>query len=103
VLLPYLQCSINDTKCSACLLGNFALDGGADGEMPMYSSLNSPQARQSRAANPHRPVGARRPACRAVGRLGYQELLLIEKKADGTVRCRSVGPVAFVPMKPALR
>ena len=38
-----------------------------------------------------------------VGRLGDQELLLIEKKADGTVRRRSVGPVAFVPMKPGLR
>jgi protein-L-isoaspartate(D-aspartate) O-methyltransferase len=38
-----------------------------------------------------------------VGRLGGQELVLIEKKADGTLRRRSVGPVAFVPMKPGLR
>jgi hypothetical protein len=37
-----------------------------------------------------------------VGRLGGQELVLIEKKADGTLRRRSVGPVAIVPMKPGL-
>jgi protein-L-isoaspartate(D-aspartate) O-methyltransferase len=37
-----------------------------------------------------------------VGRLGSQELVLIEKKADGTLRRRSVLPVAFVPMKPGL-
>jgi protein-L-isoaspartate(D-aspartate) O-methyltransferase len=34
------------------------------------------------------PVGARFP----------QDLLLIEKQADGTVRRRTVAPVAFVPM-----
>jgi protein-L-isoaspartate(D-aspartate) O-methyltransferase len=38
-----------------------------------------------------------------VGRLGGQELVLIEKKADGTLRRRSAGPVAFVPMKPGGR
>jgi protein-L-isoaspartate(D-aspartate) O-methyltransferase len=38
-----------------------------------------------------------------VGRPGGQELVLIEKKADGTLRRRSVGPVAFVPMKPEHR
>ena len=38
-----------------------------------------------------------------VGRPGGQELVLIEKKADGTLRRRSVGAVAFVPMKPELR
>jgi protein-L-isoaspartate(D-aspartate) O-methyltransferase len=38
-----------------------------------------------------------------VGQFGGQELVLIEKKVDGTLRRRSVGPVAFVPMKPALR
>jgi len=38
-----------------------------------------------------------------VGRLGSQELVLIEKKADGTLRRRSVIPVAFVPMKPEFR
>ena len=38
-----------------------------------------------------------------VGRLGSQELVLIEKKADGTLHRRSVVPVAFVPMKPELR
>ena len=37
-----------------------------------------------------------------VGRLGGQELLLIDKKPDGTLRRRSIGPVAFVPMKPGL-
>jgi hypothetical protein len=35
--------------------------------------------------------------------LATKNLLLIDKKADGTVRRRSVGPVAFVPMKPGLR
>jgi protein-L-isoaspartate(D-aspartate) O-methyltransferase len=38
-----------------------------------------------------------------VGQLGGQELVLIEKKVDGTLRRRSVVPVAFVPMKPDLR
>ena len=38
-----------------------------------------------------------------VGRMGSQELVLIEKKADGSLRRRSVGPVAFVPMKPGGR
>ncbi|MCX6632746.1 MAG: protein-L-isoaspartate(D-aspartate) O-methyltransferase [Candidatus Solibacter sp.] len=38
-----------------------------------------------------------------VGRLGSQELVLIEKMANGTLRRRSVGPVAFVPMKPGGR
>jgi protein-L-isoaspartate(D-aspartate) O-methyltransferase len=38
-----------------------------------------------------------------VGSLGSQELVLIEKRADGTLHRRSVGPVAFVPMKPGGR
>ena len=38
-----------------------------------------------------------------VGRPGDQELVLIEKKADGTLRRRNMGPVAFVPMKPGGR
>lgn len=33
-----------------------------------------------------------------VGDFGLQELILIEKKADGTTTRRSVAPVAFVPM-----
>jgi protein-L-isoaspartate(D-aspartate) O-methyltransferase len=36
-----------------------------------------------------------------VGPAGYQELLLIEKKPDGSFRRRSVCPVSFVPMTPA--
>src|SRR5450759_3568741 len=38
-----------------------------------------------------------------VGPMGAQELVLIEKKADGSLRRRGVGPVAFVPMKPGGR
>ena len=38
-----------------------------------------------------------------VGRLGGQELVLIEKKSDGTLRRRNIGAVAFVPMKPEFR
>jgi protein-L-isoaspartate(D-aspartate) O-methyltransferase len=36
-----------------------------------------------------------------VGSMGAQELIVIEKKADGTIRRRSICPVSFVPMKPA--
>jgi protein-L-isoaspartate O-methyltransferase len=32
-----------------------------------------------------------------------QELIVIEKKPDGTIKRRSVCPVSFVPMKPAGR
>lgn len=35
-----------------------------------------------------------------IGSQGIQELVVIDKKADGTTR-RSAGPVSFVPMKPA--
>ena len=38
-----------------------------------------------------------------VGRMGDQELVLIEKKANGSLSRRSVRPVAFVPMKPGGR
>jgi protein-L-isoaspartate(D-aspartate) O-methyltransferase len=36
-----------------------------------------------------------------VGPAGYQELLLIEKKPDGSLRRQAVCPVSFVPMTPA--
>jgi len=36
-----------------------------------------------------------------IGPMWSQELMVIEKKADGTIRRRSVCPVSFVPMKPA--
>ena len=36
-----------------------------------------------------------------IGSTSVQELIVIEKKADGTIRRRSAGPVSFVPMKPA--
>jgi protein-L-isoaspartate O-methyltransferase len=44
------------------------------------------------------------PARRAtlpLGSTSVQELIVIEKRADGTIRRRSAGPVSFVPMKPA--
>ena len=34
------------------------------------------------------------------GPLGDQELVLVEKKADGTLQRKTFGPVSFVPMKP---
>ena len=36
-----------------------------------------------------------------IGSTSVQELIVIEKRADGTIRRRSAGPVRFVPMKPA--
>ena len=36
-----------------------------------------------------------------VGSTWNQELVLVEKRADGTIRRRSAGAVSFVPMKPA--
>ena len=36
-----------------------------------------------------------------IGSTSVQELIVIEKRADGTIRRRSAGPVSFVPMKPA--
>jgi protein-L-isoaspartate(D-aspartate) O-methyltransferase len=38
-----------------------------------------------------------------IGSKGIQELVVIDKTADGTTRRRSAGPVIFVPMKPAGR
>ena len=38
-----------------------------------------------------------------IGSMWDQELIVIEKKADGTIKRRSVCPVSFVPMKPAGR
>jgi len=38
-----------------------------------------------------------------VGPLWNQELIVLEKKADGAIERRSVAPVAFLPMKPAAR
>jgi protein-L-isoaspartate(D-aspartate) O-methyltransferase len=38
-----------------------------------------------------------------VGRVGIQELVLIEKNADGSLRRRDMGSVAFVPMVPGGR
>jgi len=36
-----------------------------------------------------------------IGSTSVQELIVIEKRADGTIRRRSAGPVSFVPMEPA--
>lgn len=36
-----------------------------------------------------------------VGSMGAQELIVIEKRADGTIGRRSICPVSFVPLKPA--
>src|ERR1039458_3505226 len=38
-----------------------------------------------------------------IGSMWSQELIVIEKKPDGTIKRRSVCPVSFVPMKPAGR
>jgi protein-L-isoaspartate(D-aspartate) O-methyltransferase len=38
-----------------------------------------------------------------IGSTWNQELIVIDKKADGTVMRRSAGPVIFVPMKPAAK
>jgi protein-L-isoaspartate(D-aspartate) O-methyltransferase len=38
-----------------------------------------------------------------VGSIGWQELILIEKKANGKTERRRVTPVAFVPMRPGAR
>jgi protein-L-isoaspartate(D-aspartate) O-methyltransferase len=38
-----------------------------------------------------------------IGSMWNQELIVIEKKADGSIRRRSMGAVSFVPMKPGSR
>jgi len=35
-----------------------------------------------------------------VGLLGFQELIVIDKRADGTIRRWSAAPVNFMPMTP---
>jgi hypothetical protein len=55
------------------------------------------QAQLEDAAKDEAFLAHRKPALKEL------DAYLIEKKADGTLRRRSVGPVAFVPMKPGGR
>ena len=67
-----------------------------DGIMVTAAPPELPQALVAQLARGGRLVAP-------IGSMWNQELIVIEKKTDGTIRRRSMGAVSFVPMKPGGR